>query len=140
MRRRRANPNFENIEDADGHGVMASNAIQAARSVCATQRTTNCGTMRDPAAETVANMPNAPALELYGKEDCWLCEQAKELLFRADIIFVEISILGNFELRQRYGLRLPVLREPDTGAELNWPFDADSVNAWLAGGKTDPAG
>ena len=35
-------------------------------------------------------------LQLIGKEDCWLCEQAKDLLFRADIEFEEISILGDF--------------------------------------------
>lgn len=93
-----------------------------------------------PAAAIENDMLPQPTLELYGKEDCWLCEQAKELLFRADVEFVEISILGNFELRQRYGLRLPVLREPHTGAELNWPFDAESVSAWRVADRTGPAG
>ena len=28
---------------------------------------------------------------------------------------------------EQYGLRIPVLRRSDTGAELNWPFDAEQV-------------
>jgi len=66
-------------------------------------------------------------LQLIGKEDCWLCEQAKDLLFRADIVFEEISILGDFPLRQRYALRIPVLRCKQTETELDWPFDAAKV-------------
>jgi hypothetical protein len=71
------------------------------------------------------------ALELIGRDECTLCEEAKDLLFRADIAFAEVSILGNFALRQRYGLRIPVLRAADSGRELDWPFDAERVRAWL---------
>jgi hypothetical protein len=30
-----------------------------------------------------------------------------------------------------YGLRIPVLRRTDTGAELDWPFDAGQVVQFL---------
>jgi len=69
-------------------------------------------------------MNPSPPLILIGKEECWLCEQAKELLFRADIAFTEQSILGDLTLRQRYGLRVPVLLNRVSGQELDWPFDA----------------
>ncbi|AWE95362.1 hypothetical protein CSC28_2127 [Pseudomonas paraeruginosa] len=32
----------------------------------------------------------------------------------------------------QYGLRIPVLRRCDNGAELNWPFEAEQVAAFLA--------
>ena len=32
---------------------------------------------------------------------------------------------------EQYGLRIPVLRRNDTGAELNWPFDAEQVVTFL---------
>jgi hypothetical protein len=32
---------------------------------------------------------------------------------------------------EAYSLRIPVLRRRDTGAELNWPFDAEQVVAFL---------
>jgi hypothetical protein len=34
-------------------------------------------------------------------------------------------------LFERYGLTIPVLRRCDNGAELNWPFDAEQVVAFL---------
>jgi hypothetical protein len=29
-------------------------------------------------------------------------------------------------------MRVPVLRDTVSGAELDWPFDADRVRAWLS--------
>lgn len=34
-------------------------------------------------------------------------------------------------LVEAYGLRIPVLRRMDTGVELDWPFDAEQVVAFL---------
>lgn len=31
----------------------------------------------------------------------------------------------------RYGLRIPVLRRVDTGAELNWPFEVEQIVRFL---------
>ena len=33
-------------------------------------------------------------------------------------------------LEARYGMRVPVLRDNASGAELDWPFDADSLRQW----------
>ena len=42
-----------------------------------------------------------------------------------------IDITDPEDLTEAYGLRIPVLRRGDTGAELDWPFDADQVVAFL---------
>ena len=36
-------------------------------------------------------------------------------------------------LEARYGLRVPVLCDDDSGAELDWPFDAGRVRGFCAG-------
>ena len=43
----------------------------------------------------------------------------------------EIDITGSEDLFQRYGLIIPVLRRKDCGRELNWPFDAALLAAFL---------
>ncbi|KIR20377.1 hypothetical protein PFLU3_41970 [Pseudomonas fluorescens] len=42
-----------------------------------------------------------------------------------------IDIADPEDLTEAYGLRIPVLRRVDTGAELDWPFDSDQVVAFL---------
>ncbi len=44
-----------------------------------------------------------------------------------------VFIDGDGELEARYGVRVPVLREPRSGAELDWPFTAEAVRQWLSG-------
>ena len=44
-----------------------------------------------------------------------------------------IDIAEQEAMVERYGLRIPVLRRCDTGAELDWPFDAATLSAWMAG-------
>jgi hypothetical protein len=36
------------------------------------------------------------------------------------------------ELEQRYGTRVPVLRDARDGRELDWPFDAAAVRTFLS--------
>ncbi len=74
------------------------------------------------------------ALHLYRRESCSLCDLAEAALQGAgvaDYVAVEIGWTG--ELAERYGWRVPVLREPASGRELDWPFDAWGVRAFLAG-------
>ena len=52
------------------------------------------------------------ALILYQRDRCHLCDDA---------------------LEARYGLRVPVLCDDDSGAELDWPFDAERVRAFCSG-------
>ena len=73
-----------------------------------------------------------PAYTLYQRDDCHLCDQALAVLARARLPEpVSVFIDGDPALEARYGERVPVLRDAATGAELDWPFDADRVRAWL---------
>ncbi len=45
-----------------------------------------------------------------------------------DSVFID----DDAALEARYGQRVPVLRNAATGAELEWPFAAEAVRAWLA--------
>ncbi|AJC47433.1 glutaredoxin family protein [Xanthomonas sacchari] len=72
------------------------------------------------------------SLTLYQRDDCHLCDQALQVLAQARVdephsVFID----DDATLEARYGLRVPVLRAAD-GRELDWPFDAAGVRAWLA--------
>jgi len=74
-----------------------------------------------------------PALILYQRDDCRLCDLAIEVLAQArapefDSVFID----GDEGLEARYGMRVPVLRDPARGIELDWPFDARRLREWLA--------
>ncbi len=70
-------------------------------------------------------------LELYGTAFCHLCEEAGIVLHEMGIAAVHIDIADDDELLEEYGIRIPVLRRVDTGAELGWPFDAAAVSRLL---------
>ena len=76
-----------------------------------------------------------PECQLFGTLGCHLCEVAESVLmpFVEHGLLVELVDIAEQESWvEQYGLRIPVLRRTDTGAELNWPFDADQVVAWLS--------
>jgi len=71
-------------------------------------------------------------LILYQRDDCHLCDQAIAVLAVArapdfDSVWVDDSPV----LEQRYGTRVPVLRDRRDGRELDWPFDAAKLRAFL---------
>jgi len=71
-------------------------------------------------------------LTLYQRDDCHLCDLALEVLASAHTPeFASVFIDDNPRLDALYGERVPVLRDEESGFELNWPFDADAVVAWL---------
>lgn len=77
-----------------------------------------------------------PECQLLGTLGCHLCEVAEGVL----LPFVEHGLLVELiDIAERegwvdiYGLRIPVLRRVDTGAELNWPFESDQVADFLQG-------
>ncbi len=75
-----------------------------------------------------------PECQLYGTLGCHLCELAEEVLMPLveHGLMVELVDIGESEaLVEAYGLRIPVLRRIDTGAELGWPFDAEQVVNFL---------
>jgi len=72
---------------------------------------------------------------LYTTLDCHLCEQALvmiEPLLNQGLELQAIDISESNTLIESYGLRIPVLVRADTGAELGWPFDANSLLGFLA--------
>jgi hypothetical protein len=71
-------------------------------------------------------------LELYGTVSCHLCDEAKAVLQGACVCAAHIDIAVTEELLEKYGMRIPVLRRVDSGAELGWPFDAAAVTRFLA--------
>jgi Glutaredoxin-like domain (DUF836) len=72
-------------------------------------------------------------LILYQRDDCHLCDLALAVLAQArapefDSVFVDDDV----ELERLYGERVPVLRDAQRGEEIDWPFDAAKVIAFLA--------
>ena len=76
----------------------------------------------------------APALTLFQRDDCHLCDLALEVLSAARVpAFESVFIDDDPRLEERYGVRVPVLRDEVSGAELGWPFDAERVGRFVAG-------
>ena len=71
-------------------------------------------------------------LLLYGTRFCHLCEQAGAVLHAAGVAAEYIDIAEVEALLETYGMRIPVVRRADSGAELDWPFDGAALNV-LAG-------
>ncbi|MCW8808322.1 MAG: glutaredoxin family protein [Rhodanobacter sp.] len=71
-------------------------------------------------------------LILYQRDDCHLCDLALAVLAEASAPeFDSVWVDDSAELQQRYGTRVPVLRDGCDGRELDWPFDAAAVRAFL---------
>jgi hypothetical protein len=76
-------------------------------------------------------------LILYQRDDCHLCDLALAVLAEARVPDVDAGWIDDApELEQRYGARVPVLRDVRDGRELDWPFDAAAVRRFIA--RTDP--
>ena len=75
-----------------------------------------------------------PACQLFGTLGCHLCEVAEEVLMPFVGFGLEVEVVDIAESEawvEAYGLRIPVLRRLDSGAELGWPFDAPQVAVFL---------
>jgi glutaredoxin len=70
-------------------------------------------------------------LQLYTTAGCHLCEHAEEILYDLSVRFEAVDIADDPSLIERYGVRIPVLRD-DAGQELGWPFDGTAVQRFLA--------
>ncbi|GAB3781790.1 glutaredoxin family protein [Dyella agri] len=74
-----------------------------------------------------------PDLVLYQRDYCHLCDMALAVLAEAQAPeFDSVWVDDRVELEQRYGTRVPVLRDARDGRELDWPFDAAAVRAFLS--------
>lgn len=75
-----------------------------------------------------------PECQLFGTLGCHLCENAESEimpLVEHGLMVELVDIADSEALYESYGLRIPVLRRVDTGAELDWPFDSGQVVAFL---------
>ncbi|MBT8765152.1 glutaredoxin family protein [Metapseudomonas boanensis] len=76
-----------------------------------------------------------PECQLFGTLGCHLCEVAEGVLmpFVERGLLVElVDIAEREEWVDLYGMRIPVLRRCDSGAEMGWPFDACQIAAFLS--------
>ena len=82
---------------------------------------------------------DAPVLVLFQRDDCHLCDLALEVLAAAHSPeFESVFIDGDASLEDRYGARVPVLRDPAAGRELDWPFDVAGVRRFLVDAPDEP--
>ena len=73
---------------------------------------------------------------LYQRDYCHLCDLALAVLAEARLPdFDSVWVEDSDELEERYGTRVPVLRDLRDGRELDWPFDAMSVTGWLGASR-----
>jgi len=81
-----------------------------------------------------ASCRGAAAVILYQRDNCHLCDLALGVLAEARLPeFDSVFIDDDAGLETLYGERVPVLRDERGGRELDWPFDAERVRAWLGG-------
>ena len=73
---------------------------------------------------------------LFSTEHCHLCELAEDILVSqldSQMHSVAVAdIAEDDQLLARYGVRIPVLLNEQTKAELSWPFDAPMVDEFIA--------
>ncbi|HEV2538494.1 MAG TPA: glutaredoxin family protein [Frateuria sp.] len=73
-------------------------------------------------------------LVLYQRDYCHLCDQALAVLAQARAPdFDSVWVDDDPALEARYGARVPVLRDVRDGRELDWPFEAEAVAAFVRG-------
>ena len=71
-------------------------------------------------------------LVLYQRDECHLCDLAIDVLAQARAPdFSSVFIDNDNALEAKYGERVPVLREEESGRELDWPFDAPAVRRFI---------
>lgn len=78
---------------------------------------------------------NPKPFTLYGTAACHLCELAEEMLLArrladAGFAFEKTDISDSDALFERYGVRIPVLRDAQ-GRELAWPFSPDELQDFV---------
>ena len=80
----------------------------------------------------------AKTVLFYTKPGCHLCEEAFQILLDVALDYpltiepVDITHEQNRDLEARYFLRIPVLATPGNQVELDWPFIAEDVRAYLS--------
>lgn len=70
-------------------------------------------------------------LVLFGTTYCHLCERAEAVLQAVGVEAEHIDIAEDDVLLEKYGVRIPVVKREDTGAELGWPFDEAAAKRFI---------
>ena len=84
---------------------------------------------RSPGAVVLVNQ-----LTIYSGPNCHLCEHAKAILYplltEKGWQLVEVNIQKSERLKEKYGIRIPVVALPN-GEEKGWPFTAAQIARML---------
>lgn len=76
-------------------------------------------------------MTNEPSLIFYTTAGCHLCEYAAEMLEylerESGLLVQVVDISESNELVDRYGIRIPVVKNPKNENELGWPFSIEQL-------------
>ena len=69
----------------------------------------------------------------YTTEGCHLCEQAWDLILATgfQLEFTPIDIIYNATDIERYGVRIPVIKNNISEKEIGWPFDAQQLTIFF---------
>ncbi len=70
---------------------------------------------------------------LYNTRGCHLCEQALAVMENAGVAHEQLEVIdiaADRELVQNYGIRIPVVKDKASGAEIGWPFSAQDFIRW----------
>lgn len=71
---------------------------------------------------------------LYGTSACHLCDDAEQMINSfTNARYTKKDIVEHDALLERYGLLIPVFRCIETGSELNWPFNASTLENFING-------
>ncbi len=74
---------------------------------------------------------DTPGLVFYTTAGCHLCEYAAEMLEylqrESGLVVQEVDISSAEELVERYGIRIPVVKNPVSEEELGWPFSMEQL-------------
>lgn len=78
-------------------------------------------------------MPRFPAVTLYGKPECHLCDEAEDRLARlarqVGLTYRKVDIQSSPDLFEQYRYRIPVIAVSG-GATLDWPVTSEQL--WKA--------
>ena len=72
-------------------------------------------------------------LMLFGTSGCHLCEEAESIINECVSGGVEyVDIAEQEQWQEQYAVRIPVLYDPKTKQELEWPFDQAEVEDFIS--------